>query len=111
MSENAVFTDDSKFDVDTQQLLDRRSTPATSTTRTRWTSSRSRSPGEFWSIRVEDAYKSFGSNAVLNGLNLGIPEGMITVVLGPSGTGKSGPDQALDRADVPPDSGRHQGAR
>jgi phospholipid/cholesterol/gamma-HCH transport system ATP-binding protein len=26
---------------------------------------------------------------VLNGLNLGIPEGMITVILGPSGTGKS----------------------
>ena len=28
-------------------------------------------------------------NHVLNGLNLGIPEGMITVILGPSGTGKS----------------------
>ncbi len=26
---------------------------------------------------------------MLNGLNLGIPEGMITVILGPSGTGKS----------------------
>jgi phospholipid/cholesterol/gamma-HCH transport system ATP-binding protein len=46
-------------------------------------------PGEFWSIQVENAYKTFGSNKVLNGLNLGIPEGMITVVLGPSGTGKS----------------------
>jgi phospholipid/cholesterol/gamma-HCH transport system ATP-binding protein len=46
-------------------------------------------PGEFWSIRVENAFKAFGSNKVMNGLNLGIPEGMITVVLGPSGTGKS----------------------
>jgi phospholipid/cholesterol/gamma-HCH transport system ATP-binding protein len=46
-------------------------------------------PGEFWSIRVENAHKAFGRNRVLNGLNLGIPEGMITVVLGPSGTGKS----------------------
>jgi phospholipid/cholesterol/gamma-HCH transport system ATP-binding protein len=46
-------------------------------------------PGEFWSIKVENAYKSFGSNVVMNGLSLGIPEGMITVVLGPSGTGKS----------------------
>jgi phospholipid/cholesterol/gamma-HCH transport system ATP-binding protein len=48
-----------------------------------------RLPGEFWSIVVEDVYKAFGSQKVLDGLNLGIPEGMITVVLGPSGTGKS----------------------
>jgi len=47
------------------------------------------SPGYFWSIEVKDVYKAFGSNQVLNGLNFGIPEGMITVVLGPSGTGKS----------------------
>jgi phospholipid/cholesterol/gamma-HCH transport system ATP-binding protein len=46
-------------------------------------------PGHFWSIRVENAHKAFGSNRVMNGLNLCIPEGMITVVLGPSGTGKS----------------------
>src|SRR5437870_6266463 len=46
-------------------------------------------PGEYWSIRVENCYKAFGSNKVMNGLNLSIPEGMITVVLGPSGTGKS----------------------
>jgi len=50
---------------------------------------RERVPGEFWSIVVEDVNKAFGSQRVLNGLNLGIPEGMITVVLGPSGTGKS----------------------
>jgi phospholipid/cholesterol/gamma-HCH transport system ATP-binding protein len=48
-----------------------------------------RLPGEFWSIVVDDVCKAFGSQKVLNGLNLGIPEGMITVVLGPSGTGKS----------------------
>jgi phospholipid/cholesterol/gamma-HCH transport system ATP-binding protein len=46
-------------------------------------------PGDFWSIECVDVYKRFESNQVLNGLNLGIPEGMITVVLGPSGTGKS----------------------
>jgi phospholipid/cholesterol/gamma-HCH transport system ATP-binding protein len=46
-------------------------------------------PGFFWSIYVENVYKRFGSNQVLNGLDFGIPEGMITVVLGPSGTGKS----------------------
>ena len=46
-------------------------------------------PGHFWSIECVDVYKRFGPNQVLNGLTLGIPEGMITVVLGPSGTGKS----------------------
>ena len=46
-------------------------------------------PGHFWSIYVKDCYKRFGSNAVLNGVDVGIPEGMITVILGPSGTGKS----------------------
>ncbi len=47
------------------------------------------SPGDFWSIQCRDVSKRFGRNTVLNALNLGIPEGMITVVLGPSGTGKS----------------------
>jgi phospholipid/cholesterol/gamma-HCH transport system ATP-binding protein len=46
-------------------------------------------PGYFWSIECQDVYKAFGSNRVLNGLTVGIPEGMITVILGPSGTGKS----------------------
>ncbi|MCW3064765.1 MAG: transporter ATP-binding protein [Solirubrobacterales bacterium] len=45
--------------------------------------------GYFWSIECRAVYKSFGRNRVLNGLDVGIPEGMITVVLGPSGTGKS----------------------
>jgi phospholipid/cholesterol/gamma-HCH transport system ATP-binding protein len=47
------------------------------------------SPGDVWSIECVDVHKSFGPNKVLNGLNLGIPEGMISVILGPSGTGKS----------------------
>jgi phospholipid/cholesterol/gamma-HCH transport system ATP-binding protein len=46
-------------------------------------------PGDFWAIECIDVHKSFGRNAVLRGLNVGIPEGMITIVLGPSGTGKS----------------------
>ena len=45
--------------------------------------------GDFWSVEVIDVYKTFGKNRVLRGLTLGIPEGMITVILGPSGTGKS----------------------
>jgi phospholipid/cholesterol/gamma-HCH transport system ATP-binding protein len=46
-------------------------------------------PGYFWSIRVLEVHKAFGSSKILRGVNLGIPEGMITVILGPSGTGKS----------------------
>jgi phospholipid/cholesterol/gamma-HCH transport system ATP-binding protein len=46
-------------------------------------------PGHFWSLHVKECYKRFGPNQVLNGIDLGIPEGMITVILGPSGTGKS----------------------
>jgi phospholipid/cholesterol/gamma-HCH transport system ATP-binding protein len=46
------------------------------------------SAGE-WSIRAIDVHKRLGGVPVLNGLNLAIPDDMITVVLGPSGTGKS----------------------
>jgi phospholipid/cholesterol/gamma-HCH transport system ATP-binding protein len=46
-------------------------------------------PGYFWSIKVVDCHKAFGDTKILRGVDLGIPEGMITVLLGPSGTGKS----------------------
>jgi phospholipid/cholesterol/gamma-HCH transport system ATP-binding protein len=46
-------------------------------------------PGNFWSIRVLDCHKAFGRTKILQGVDLGIPEGMITVIVGPSGTGKS----------------------
>ena len=48
-----------------------------------------KNPGDFWSVECIDVHKAFGRNRVLNGLDLGIPDGMITVILGPSGTGKS----------------------
>jgi len=40
-------------------------------------------------IRLVDVYKSFGKQQVHKGLNLEIKKGSITVVIGPSGTGKS----------------------
>ncbi len=40
-------------------------------------------------IEFIDVHKAFGRNRVLRGLNLGIPEGQISMILGPSGTGKS----------------------
>ena len=40
-------------------------------------------------IEFIDVTKAFGRNVILNGLNLGIPENQISMILGPSGTGKS----------------------
>jgi phospholipid/cholesterol/gamma-HCH transport system ATP-binding protein len=76
----------SKFPAETQALLDRAAGYEYHEGAMPFAE---RNPGEFWSIKVENCFKAFGSNKVMNGLDLGIPEGMITVVLGPSGTGKS----------------------
>ena len=46
-------------------------------------------PDGEWSIRCVDVHKRLGGLPVLNGLNVTIPDDTITVVLGPSGTGKS----------------------
>ncbi|HBA86691.1 MAG TPA: ABC transporter ATP-binding protein [Geobacter sp.] len=40
-------------------------------------------------IELRGVTKAFGSQTVLSGLNLEVPEGMITAVIGPSGEGKS----------------------
>lgn len=40
-------------------------------------------------IKLTNVYKSFGSQTVLNGLDLTIPAGQITAIIGPSGEGKS----------------------
>jgi phospholipid/cholesterol/gamma-HCH transport system ATP-binding protein len=40
-------------------------------------------------IEFVDTYKSFGPNQILRGLTMGLPEGMVSMILGPSGTGKS----------------------
>lgn len=40
-------------------------------------------------ITLENVHKSFGSNAVLRGVNLSIPRGKSIVIIGGSGTGKS----------------------
>jgi phospholipid/cholesterol/gamma-HCH transport system ATP-binding protein len=40
-------------------------------------------------IQIKDLHKSFGTQKVLRGLNLTLDDGKITVILGPSGTGKS----------------------
>jgi phospholipid/cholesterol/gamma-HCH transport system ATP-binding protein len=40
-------------------------------------------------IEFVDVHKSFGRNHVLRGLNMSLPENKISMILGPSGTGKS----------------------
>jgi len=46
-------------------------------------------PGTGVMIDVKDLHKSFGPNHVLRGVNLQVPEGMTTVIIGASGSGKS----------------------
>src|SRR5215212_3856698 len=55
-----------------------------------WHTGRKRaSSAESDAVEFIDVKKTFGRNTVLNGLNLGIPDGQISMILGPSGTGKS----------------------
>src|SRR3712207_3023691 len=42
-----------------------------------------------WAISIRGLTKSFGSRLVLEDITFDIPKGEVTVVLGPSGTGKS----------------------
>lgn len=45
--------------------------------------------GQPVAILYNDVHKAFGEHRVLNGLNLAIPRGRVTVIIGRSGTGKS----------------------
>jgi len=40
-------------------------------------------------VEFVEVHKSFGRNHVLRGLNMGLPDGKISMIIGPSGTGKS----------------------
>jgi phospholipid/cholesterol/gamma-HCH transport system ATP-binding protein len=40
-------------------------------------------------VEFIDVHKAFGANQILRGLNMALPEGKISMILGPSGTGKS----------------------
>jgi len=53
------------------------------------TGTRRESTADTDAIEFIDVKKSFGRSTILNGLNLGIPENQISMILGPSGTGKS----------------------
>src|SRR5215208_4973494 len=55
----------------------------------RWHTGEKRDHGGQDAIEVIDVVKQFGRTRILNGLNLGLPDNQISMVLGPSGTGKS----------------------
>jgi phospholipid/cholesterol/gamma-HCH transport system ATP-binding protein len=54
-----------------------------------WHSGQTRDHGSDDAVEFIDVVKAFGRNRVLNGLNLGLPNDQISMILGPSGTGKS----------------------
>ena len=55
----------------------------------RWHTGRERDHGGEDAIEVIELVKQFGHTRILNGLNLRLPNDQISMVLGPSGTGKS----------------------
>jgi phospholipid/cholesterol/gamma-HCH transport system ATP-binding protein len=55
----------------------------------KWHTGKKRDHGGKDAIEVIDVVKQFGRTRILNGLNLGLPDDQISMVLGPSGTGKS----------------------
>ena len=46
-------------------------------------------PTDLLAIETRDLHKAFGSRQILRGVDLTVPEGVISIVVGPSGTGKS----------------------
>jgi phospholipid/cholesterol/gamma-HCH transport system ATP-binding protein len=63
--------------------------PSTEAEEYQWHTGERRDHGSNDAIEFIDVKKSFGRNTILNGLNLGLPDDMISMILGPSGTGKS----------------------
>ena len=55
----------------------------------RWHTGEKRDHGGEDAIEVIDLVKQFGNTRIQNGLNLGLPDDEVSMVLGPSGTGKS----------------------
>lgn len=47
------------------------------------------SPGVDTIVEIRDVHYSIGKRAIFSGLNLSIPRGRITAIMGPSGTGKT----------------------
>ena len=55
----------------------------------RWHTGMNRPTGVQDAVEFVDVHKAFGRNKILRGLNMGLPDDKISMILGPSGTGKS----------------------
>jgi phospholipid/cholesterol/gamma-HCH transport system ATP-binding protein len=55
----------------------------------KWHTGAQRPTGVPDAVEFVDVHKAFGRNKILRGLNMSIPEDKISMILGPSGTGKS----------------------
>ena len=55
----------------------------------RWHTGLNRPTGAADAVEFIDVHKAFGRNKILRGLNMAIPDNRISMILGPSGTGKS----------------------
>src|SRR5262245_59452429 len=56
-------------------------------------------------VEIRDVHYSVGNRAIFSGLNLTIPRGRITAIMGPSGTGKT-TLLRLITGQIPPDRGQ-----
>ncbi len=54
-----------------------------------WHTGKKRPSGVEDAVEFVEVHKAFGRNKILRGLNMGIPNDKISMILGPSGTGKS----------------------
>ncbi|HEX6387899.1 MAG TPA: ABC transporter ATP-binding protein [Solirubrobacteraceae bacterium] len=55
----------------------------------KWHTGHQRPHGSEDAVEFVEVHKAFGRNKILRGLNMGIPNNKISMILGPSGTGKS----------------------
>ncbi len=62
------------------------------------------------SLSSKDIHLAFGTNKVLRGVDLDVPAGTTTAVIGPSGSGKSTLLRTLNRL-YEPDRGGHSARR
>src|ERR1700744_5667518 len=55
----------------------------------KWHTGKQRPSGAEEAVEFVDVHKAFGRNRILRGLNMELPDDKISMILGPSGTGKS----------------------
>src|SRR4051794_12389973 len=88
---NAAVTSESRPEDDPEykRRLEASRREGSSDDEYQWHTGAQRPTGVADAVEFVEVHKAFGRNQILRGLNMGIPEGKISMILGPSGTGKS----------------------